>query len=84
MTPIDIATKTPGAAIPVGDNPQGIAITPDGKTAYVVNGGSDTVTPIDTSNNTPGATVPVGTTRRASRSRPTARPRTSPTAARTT
>ena len=42
MTPIDIATKAPGAVIPVGGNPRGIAITPDGKTAYVANNGSTT------------------------------------------
>ena len=37
-----------------------VAITPDGKTAYVANEVSDSVTPIDTATNTPGATIPVG------------------------
>ena len=60
MTPIDTATNTPGTAIPVGSDPFGIAITPDGKTAYVTNDGSDTVTPIDTATNTPGTPIPVG------------------------
>ncbi len=35
MTPIDTATNTVGAAIAVGSNPRGVAITPDGTTAYV-------------------------------------------------
>ena len=37
MTPIHTATDTPGRAITVGINPSGIAVTPDGKTAYVAN-----------------------------------------------
>ena len=41
VTPIDTATNTPGAAIPVGSFPVGVAITPDGKTAYVANEGTD-------------------------------------------
>ena len=60
MTPIDTSNNTPGAMIAVGTDPQGIAVRPDGKTAYVANNGSDNVTPIDTSNNTPGAVIPVG------------------------
>ena len=37
MTPIATATNTPGTPIKVGRGPQAIAITPDGKTAYVAN-----------------------------------------------
>ena len=37
-----------------------IVITPDGKTAYVTNFGSDTVTPISTATNTPGPAIPAG------------------------
>ena len=37
VTPIDLATNTPGAEIKVGKGPNGVAITPDGKTAYVAN-----------------------------------------------
>jgi YVTN family beta-propeller protein len=59
LTPIATATNTPGAPIPVGADPVAIAITPDGRTAYVT-GGSDTVTPIATAINTPGAPIPVG------------------------
>ena len=38
-----------------------IAITPDGKTAYVANDGSDTVTPINTATNTAGPLITTGT-----------------------
>ena len=55
-----MATNTPGTAIPVGDTPLGVAVTPDGATAYVTNAGSDTVTPIDVATNTPGTPIPVG------------------------
>ncbi len=47
------------------DKPDGIAITPDGKTVYVANIGSGTVTPIDTATNTPGEPVEVGVRPRA-------------------
>src|SRR5215467_10300818 len=54
VTPIRTATNTALPPIKVGDYPQAIAITPDGKTAYVVNSGSypGTVTPIRTATNT--------------------------------
>ncbi len=42
MTPIDTTTNTAGTAITVGSGPIGIAITPDGQTAYVANNGSVT------------------------------------------
>ena len=67
MTPIDIATNTAGTPIPVGSGPDAIAITPDGKTAYVVDGGAisntnfnGSVTPIDTATNTAGPAIQVG------------------------
>ena len=53
VTPITTATNTAGAPIAV-ENPTGIAITPDGTTAYVANASSDSVTPI-TSPPTPPA-----------------------------
>ena len=72
VVPIDTATGTPGAPIRVGvtgpglhDQPDGIAITPDGRTVYVANIGSGTVTPIDTATNTPGEPVEVGVRPRA-------------------
>ena len=48
------------ATVPVGLSPEGVAITPDGKNAYVANSGSGTVSVIDTATNTVAATVPVG------------------------
>ena len=60
VTPITTATNTAGPPIPVGNDPYAIAITPDGKTAYVANAGSGTVTPIATATNTAGAPIPVG------------------------
>ncbi len=57
VTPIDIATNTPRTPITVGPNPFGIAITPEGSTAYVANA---TVTPIDTATNTAETPITVG------------------------
>ena len=65
VTPISTATNTPGKPIPVGgrfngrrgENWEQIAVTPDGKTAYVAAG--PTVTPISTATNTPGKPIPV-------------------------
>jgi YVTN family beta-propeller protein len=60
VTPINLATNTPGKPIPVGGSPAAIAITPDGKTAYVANSSSGTVTPINLATNTPGKPIRVG------------------------
>ena len=60
MTPISTATNRPGTPIKVGHGPDGIAITPDGKTAYVANYYSDTVTPILTATNTTERSIKVG------------------------
>src|SRR4029077_19326730 len=64
VTPITTATNTAGKPIKVGSRPSGIAITPDGKTAYVVDGvdhpGWGTVTPITTATNTAGKLIRVG------------------------
>ena len=68
VVPINTATNTPGTPIQVvsgpnsptiADNVGKIAITPDGKTAYVASG-PGTVTPINTATNTPGKKIPVG------------------------
>ena len=59
MTPIDVATSMPGKPIRVGRLPVAIAITPDGKTAYIVNKEGGTVTPIATATNTPGKPIKV-------------------------
>ena len=60
VTPISTATNTPGEPIEVGSQPWAFAITPDGKTAYVINFNSHSVTPIATATNTPGPPIPVG------------------------
>jgi len=58
---IDTATNTVVATVPVGVNPYGVAIAPDGKRAYVANANSNTVSVIDTATNTVVATVLPGT-----------------------
>jgi YVTN family beta-propeller protein len=60
VTPIDTASDSAGTPIWVGDKADAIAITPDGKTAYVANAGDGTVTPIDLTNNTAGTPIGVG------------------------
>jgi YVTN family beta-propeller protein len=62
VTPINTATNTAGANIKVGVTPAAIVITPDGKTAYVLNLaegelGKATVTPIDTATDTAGKPI---------------------------
>lgn len=47
-------------AITVGANPQAIVVDPNGRTAYVVNNGSDSVSVIDLVTNGVAAPVPVG------------------------
>ncbi len=61
VTPIDTATNTPGPPIPIGRGPGLIAMTPDGRTAYVTSDES-IVAPIDTATGTPGAPIRVGVT----------------------
>jgi YVTN family beta-propeller protein len=46
-----------GSPIAVGENPEAIAVTPDGSTAYVENRRSGTVTPVDVATGT--ASVPI-------------------------
>jgi YVTN family beta-propeller protein len=48
------------ATVIVGNSPHGIAITPDGASAYVTNQTSNNVSVINTANNTVVATVNVG------------------------
>jgi YVTN family beta-propeller protein len=56
---IDTAANTVEAAtIPVGTSPRGVAITPDGKHAYIANLISNAVSVIDTAMK--AATIPVG------------------------
>jgi YVTN family beta-propeller protein len=58
IIPISTATNTAGKPIRVGGANQ-IAITPDGRTAYVLNIGAGTVIPVSTATNTAGPPIPV-------------------------
>jgi DNA-binding beta-propeller fold protein YncE len=57
VVPISTATNTPGRPIQVGFNALEIAITPDGKTVYVV--ASNEVVPVNTATNQPGQPIRV-------------------------
>ncbi len=57
---IDTATNTVAATVPVGNFPNGVAVTPDGARVYVANVFGNTVSVIDTATNTVTATVRVG------------------------
>jgi YVTN family beta-propeller protein len=61
---IRAATGVPGPKIPAGTVPVAVAVTPDGKTAYVpasTSRGYEMVTPIDTAVNTAGKPIRIGT-----------------------
>src|SRR6266480_2962667 len=57
---IDTASNTVMATVPVGNFPNGVAVTPDGAHVYVANVVDGTVSVIETASNTVTATVPVG------------------------
>jgi gliding motility-associated-like protein len=57
---IDISTNSVVATVPVGSNPIGVAISPDGQRVYVSNKGSKSVSVINTSNNTVASAITVG------------------------
>src|SRR5271165_4240434 len=58
---IDTGDNTVVDTIPVGTNPYGVAVAPDGKHVYVTNYVSNDVSVIDSRTNKVVATVPVGT-----------------------
>ena len=60
MSVIDASTRTVTATVPVGKDPDGVAVDPGTHTVYVTNFGDDTVSVIDGSTRTVTATVPVG------------------------
>ena len=62
VIPISTATSRAGKPIRVGAGGDQIAITPDGKTAYVLTD-AGTVIPISTAANTPGKPIRVGRSR---------------------
>src|SRR5256884_147552 len=57
---INTVTQTTVATIPVGTNPWGVAVTPNGAFAYVTNQATNDVSVIDTASNSVVATIPVG------------------------
>jgi YVTN family beta-propeller protein len=57
---INTATNTVTATIPVGVEPHGVAVPPDGNRVYVTNAGSNSVSVFATATNTVTATIPVG------------------------
>jgi len=58
VTPINTATNEPGRPINVGQSPGAIAITPDGKTAYVLS--QRGVVPVSTATDKPGKPINAG------------------------
>ncbi len=59
VTSINLSTGMPETHIEVGDQPNAVVITPDGKTAYVTVSGSDHVVPIDLTTHQAGAPIPI-------------------------
>ncbi len=57
---INTATNTVTATVPIGTQPYGVAVTPDGTKAYITDVQHNTASVIDTANNTVVATIPVG------------------------
>ncbi len=57
---IATATNTVTATIPVGAEPYGVAVTPDGRKVYFANHESNNASVIATATNTVTATIPVG------------------------
>lgn len=60
ISPIGLFSDVVGSPIALAPRPWGVAIVPDGSTAYVANDLSATVTPIDTATKTPAAPIAVG------------------------
>jgi hypothetical protein len=46
VLPLDLATDEYGSAIPVGSDPQGVDITPNGKTLYVADSGGQAISKV--------------------------------------
>lgn len=58
---IDTATAKVVAKVPVGMHPAHVVVSGDGRTAYVTNGGDNSVSVVDTNAHQVIATIPVGT-----------------------
>ena len=67
---IDTATAAVVAKISVGAQPAHVVVAPDGRTAYVVNGGENTVSVLDTQAQRVVQTIPVGAMPHGMRLRP--------------
>ena len=57
---IDTTSNAVIAKVPVGMHPAHVVLSPDGRFAYITNGGDDTVSVVDTSAQRVVATIPVG------------------------
>ncbi len=57
---IDTANGTVTAKVPVGMHPAHVVVAPDGRTAYVTNGGDNTVSVVDTAAQRVIGLIPVG------------------------
>ncbi|MGD0534086.1 MAG: IPT/TIG domain-containing protein [Methanoregula sp.] len=60
VTVIDTTSNTVIATVPVGIQPEGVAVSPDGSRVYVANYGNNSVSVINTGTNTVSTTVSVG------------------------
>src|SRR6516165_8806090 len=60
MIPVTTGTNTAGKPIKIGAIPTAIAITPDGKTAYIADEHPAAVTPVTTATGTPGTPINIG------------------------
>lgn len=60
LVPFDAFAGTFGTPLAISGHLWGVAITPDGATAYVANESTSTVTPFDVATNTPGTPIAVG------------------------
>lgn len=57
---IDTGTDAVVAKVPVGRHPAHVVLTPDGRHAYITNGGDNTVSVVDSAAQRVVATIPVG------------------------
>jgi YVTN family beta-propeller protein len=60
VTPVDVATGEPGTPIRVGNGPQALVVTPDGRTLYVANIDDNMVTRITVATGKPGGAIRAG------------------------
>lgn len=60
VLPFDAFTGVAATPIPISGHLWGVAITPDGATAYVADESTDSVIPVDTATDVPGTPIPVG------------------------